>query len=70
MLQETYPICTGQRLTINSQRAERRMGGQALVPLARLRLWDSLHKGPLELTDAGMMSEQVLVRFIELLRGA
>lgn len=46
------------------------MRGQALVPLTRLLLWDGFHEVPLQLTDAGVMLQQVLVRFIELLHTA
>lgn len=46
------------------------MRGQALVPLTRLLLWDGFHEVPLQLTDAGMMLQQVLVRLIELLHTA
>lgn len=46
------------------------MRGQALVPLTRSLLWDGFHKVPLQLTDTGMMLQQVLVRLIELLQGA
>ncbi len=66
-LRQTYPICTGQRLTIDTQGAERRVCGQALVPLTGPLLWDGFHEVPLQLADTGMMPEQVLLRLIELL---
>lgn len=43
------------------------MCGQALVPFARLGIWDRFHEVSLQLTDAGVMPEQVLLRLIELL---
>lgn len=45
------------------------MRGQALVPLAGPLLRDGLHEVPLQLADAGMMPEQVLLRLIEFLYG-
>lgn len=64
---ETYPICTGQRLTVDTQGAERGVRGEALVPLAGPGLRGGFHEVPLELADAGVMPEQVLLRLIELL---
>jgi len=69
-LWETYPIGTGQRLTIDTQGAERRVRGQALVPLTGPVLRSGFHEVPFQLTDAGMMPEQVLLRLIKLLEGA
>lgn len=45
------------------------MCGQALVPLTGPGLWGGFHEVPLQLTDAGMVPEQVLLRLIELLYG-
>lgn len=45
------------------------MRRQTLVPLAGPLFWDGFHEVPLQLTDTGMMLEQVLLRFIELLYG-
>lgn len=45
------------------------MRGQTLVPLAGPLLRDRLHEVPLQLADAGVMPEQVLLRLIELLCG-
>lgn len=66
---ETYPICTGKRLTIDPQGAERRVRGQALVPLTGPLFRDGTHEVPLQLTDASMMLEHILVRLVEILRG-
>lgn len=43
------------------------MCGQALVPLTWLVIWDRLHEVSLQLTDAGVMPEQHLLRLIEIL---
>lgn len=43
------------------------MGGQTLVPLARLRLGNGLHEVPLQLADAGVVPEQLLLRLVEIL---
>lgn len=43
------------------------MCGQALVPLTGPGLRDGFHEVPLQLTDTGMMPEQVLLRLSELL---
>lgn len=64
---QTYPIRAGQRLTVDSQGAEGRVCGQALVPLTWLVIWDRLHEVSLQLTDAGVMPEQHLLRLIEIL---
>lgn len=45
------------------------MCGQALVPLTGPLLRDGFHEVPLQLTDTGMMLEQVLLGLIELLYG-
>lgn len=45
------------------------MRGQALVPFARPGLWNGLHEVPLQLADAGVMLEQVLLRLFKLLHG-
>lgn len=66
---KTYPIRTGQRLTIDNQGAERRVCGQALVPLTRSGLRGSFHEVPLQLADTGMMPEQLLLGLLKLLYG-
>ena len=43
------------------------MRGQALVPLTGPGLRGGFHEVPLQLTDAGMVPEQVLLRLIKLL---
>lgn len=68
VLWKTYPICAGQGLTIDTQGAERGVCGQTLVPLAGPGLWDGFHEVLLQLTDAGVMPEQVLLRLFELLQ--
>lgn len=46
------------------------MRGQALVPLAGPLLGHGLHEVPLQLADAGVVLEDVLVGLVEVLRGA
>lgn len=67
---ETYPICAWQRLTVDTQGAERRVRGQAFVPLAGPLLRDGLHEVPLQLADAGVVPQQVFLGLIELLHSA
>lgn len=65
---ETHPIRAGQRLAVDSYGAERGVRGQALVPLAGPLLRDGLHEVPLQLTDAGMVFEDVLVGLVKVLQ--
>lgn len=66
---ETHPIRAGQWLAVDPHGAERGVRGQALVPLAGPLLGDGLHEVPLQLTDAGMVLEDVLVGLVKVLQG-
>lgn len=63
----TYPIGTGQRLTIDNHGAKRRVCGQTFLPLTRPGLRDSFHEVPLQLADTGMMPQQLLLGLFKLL---
>lgn len=64
----THPIRAGQRLAVDPHGAERGVRGQALVPLAGPLLRDGLHEVPLQLTDAGVVLEDVLVGLVKVLQ--
>lgn len=66
---ETHPIRAGQRLPVDPHGAERGVRGQALVPLAGPLLGHGLHEVPLQLADAGVVLEDVLVGLVQVLRG-
>lgn len=47
--------------------AERRMGGETLVPLARPRIGNRRHEVPLELTDTGVVPNDLILGLIQVL---
>lgn len=57
------------QLAVDARRAERRVGGKTLVPLAGSRLRDGLHETPLQLTDARVVTHDLRLGLIHVLQG-
>lgn len=55
------------KLTVDVRRAERRVRGKTLVPLAGPRLRHGLHETPLQLADASVMTHYLGLRLIQVL---
>lgn len=56
------------QLAIDAGCAERRVGGQTLVPLTGPRIWYRLHETPLELTDARVVTHDLGLGLIQVLQ--
>ena len=64
-------VCWAHRwlqLAVDGHGAQRRVGGEALVPLAGPRFWHRLHKTPLQLADTSVVTHDLGLGLIQVLQ--